>query len=353
MRKTLAGILAATMVLTMVGCGSSGDSSNTEENNTQTETNTQEEAASYKLGMGVSISTASSQEGNAQVDATVAAVVLDQDGKIVSCKVDVAQNKMDVTDGQVPEDAADATYLTKKELKDDYGMKGASGIGKEWYEQAEAFEQFVVGKTADEVAAIPVEEAEGHTVTTDADLAAGCTMSVSALMEATTKACNDAYARTYEGEGTLNLAITSSTNYATVSAADGEDGIAAMYSCFSAVVVDSEGKILCDVYDEAQPKVTFNELGEITSDPEATILTKRELHDDYGMIDASSIGKEWYEQAAAMEEYVIGKTADEVTAIETVENEGHNVAVDETLAASCTISIGDIIVCIAKAATLQ
>ena len=37
---------------------------------------------------------AGEKDGNAQVDSTVAAVVVDADGKIVKCVLDVAQNKM-------------------------------------------------------------------------------------------------------------------------------------------------------------------------------------------------------------------------------------------------------------------
>ena len=57
--------------------------------------------AEYKLGMGIVVSTASSKTGNAQVDATVATVVLDKDGKIVLFRIDVAQNKMAIADGVV------------------------------------------------------------------------------------------------------------------------------------------------------------------------------------------------------------------------------------------------------------
>ena len=92
--------------------------------------------AEYTLGMGVSLSTASSKEGNAQVDATVAAVVLDAEGKIVACRVDCAQSKMDVTDGAV--DTA-KEFKTKMELGPDYGMLVASPIGAEWDAQAKAF----------------------------------------------------------------------------------------------------------------------------------------------------------------------------------------------------------------------
>ena len=64
-----------------------------------------ESTAEYKLGMGVSVSTAYTAEGHAQVDATVATVVLDAEGKIVVCRLDCAQNKMDVEDGEVNTEA--------------------------------------------------------------------------------------------------------------------------------------------------------------------------------------------------------------------------------------------------------
>ena len=78
----------------------------------------------------------SSKAGNAQVDATCAVVVLDKDGKIVACRIDVAQNKMDVTDGQVD---TGKTFLTKVELGDNYNMDPCSDATHEWYEHAGAF----------------------------------------------------------------------------------------------------------------------------------------------------------------------------------------------------------------------
>lgn len=75
----------------------------------------------YKLGMGVVVNMDSSAETNAQVDATVAAVVTDASGKIVSCRLDVARNKMNVTDGAVD---TEQTFKTRMELGSDYGMAG-------------------------------------------------------------------------------------------------------------------------------------------------------------------------------------------------------------------------------------
>ncbi len=68
------------------------------------------------------------------------------------------------------------------------------------------------------------------------------------------------------------------------------------------------------------------------------------------MVAFSAATMERYEQARAFVEYVVGKTADEVLAIETVLNEeGHQVAVDETLLAGCTISIDGMMKVVAKA----
>ena len=359
MKKIFASMMAAAMVISLAGCSNSttsssaADAENSADNSSaaDTESGADNSGAAYKLGMGVVTSTGSSSAGNAQVDATVAAVVLDADGKIVSCAVDVAQNKMDVTDGEVPEDAASMTFKSKKEKLEEYGMKPASPIGKEWYEQAEAFEAFVVGKTADEVAAIPVETTDnGHVVTTDETLLAGCTMSVSALIDATVKACNDDSAADFTGDAKLELTCSTSVDSATASAADGEDGTAAMYTAFAAVAVDNDGKLAAVCYDEVQPKVTFDESGEITSDASAEIKTKREKKDEYGMRGVSGISAEWFEQDQAFETFVTGKTADEISAIptETTDN-GHVVTTDETLKAGCTMSVGGMIQTVVKA----
>ena len=374
MKKIFASMMAAAMVVALAGCSNNGtDSSSAAESGSTAGTaesgatagtaesgatagtaesgaNTGDSTGAYKLGMGVVTSIGSSSAGNAQVDATVAAVVLDADGKIVSCAVDVAQNKMDITDGEVPEDAASMTFKSKKEKLDEYNMKPASGIGKEWYEQAEAFEAYVVGKTADEVAAIPVETNEHGVVTTDETLKAGCTMSVDALINATVKACNDDSAADFTGDATLKLTCSTSVDSATASAEDGEDGTAAMYTSFAAVAVDADGKLAAVCYDEVQPKVTFDDEGEITSDTTAEIKTKREKKDEYGMRSASGISAEWFEQDQAFETFVTGKTADEISAIptETTDN-GHVVTTDETLKAGCTMSVGGMIETVVKA----
>ena len=45
---------------------------------------------------------------------------------------------------------------TKNELKEAYGMKVASGIGLEWYQQAENYAQYALGKTPAELSGLAV-----------------------------------------------------------------------------------------------------------------------------------------------------------------------------------------------------
>ena len=118
MKKVISVLLLACMLLTLTACGSQPAAPATDPTAEATEAPAAETAeAEYKLGMGVSVSLDSSDTNKAQVDATVATVVTDSEGKIVLCRIDCAQNKMDVTGGQV--DTA-ATYTTKRDLKYDY-----------------------------------------------------------------------------------------------------------------------------------------------------------------------------------------------------------------------------------------
>ena len=304
--------------------------------------------AEYKLGLGVSLNMDSSKAGNAQVDATAAAVVLDAEGKIVACRIDVAQNKMDVTDGQVN---TEAEFLTKQEKQFDYNMVKFGGSTYEWFEQADAFAAYVIGKTAAEVEAMEtVVNESGHIVTTDEELYATCSISIADFKEAIVKACNDEQGMSFAtaGEIKLGLAINSTADESTAATEEAE-GVVKMYSEFAAAVVDENGVILAALTDATQPQIKIDAAGEIVE----TVFkgTKRELKEGYNMVAYSNATLEWYEQAWNFVNYAVGKTAAELEATETVINEeGHQVAVDEALYASCSISVGGMIAVVAKAA---
>lgn len=82
----------------------------------------------------------------------------------------------------------DETYedSTKRNLKDEYGMKKASSIGKEWWEQAEFLEKYIVKNGVDAVKV----NAEGYP--TEDDVLTGCTMNVQAYLDTAKEAVKNA-----------------------------------------------------------------------------------------------------------------------------------------------------------------
>lgn len=67
---------------------------------------------------------------------------------------------------------------SKKELGDKYGMKAKSKIKKEWNEQAEVLEKYIVANGVDKV------ELDDKGYAKNDDVLAGCTMNISNLMTA-------------------------------------------------------------------------------------------------------------------------------------------------------------------------
>ena len=90
-------------------------------------------------------------------------------------------------DGKVTEITIDETYngqtTTKRTLGADYGMTKASPIGKEWHEQADYLQTFIVENGID---AVTLNESGYPT----GDLTAGCTINLTNIV----KTINDAIA---------------------------------------------------------------------------------------------------------------------------------------------------------------
>lgn len=126
-------------------------------------------------------------------------------------------------------------------------------------------------------------------------------------------------------------------------------GTAQADTVMAAVMIDDKGKVVDVKIDTAQTKISFDEAGMITSDKAAEVKTKRELGNDYGMIKASAIGKEWFEQMDAVEEWMIGKTADEIKNMKVKDNEGANVPDEADLASKATIKIDGYLKVVAEA----
>lgn len=328
MKRTIAiGTALAILVLSMVGC-----TSNT---------------AGEKVKTGIAIvssiaksADAGEKDGLAQSDSVIAAVTVDKDGKIVSCFIDAAQTKANFsTQGKVIT-ALDAEFKTKMELGADYGMKKASTIQKEWNEQATAFAAYAVGKTVEQIKGIAVND-EG--APTGADLTGSVTVGIGDFQAAIEKAVANAKDLGAKSGDKLGLGVT--TNIAKSTDAGDEDGLIQVYSTYAAVTFDSASKITSCMIDASQNNVNFTKAGKITTDLAAALKTKVELGDDYGMKKASSIQKEWFEQAAAFASYVVGKTTAEVKGIAVTEGK----ATGADLKATVTVTIGDFMAAIEKA----
>ena len=148
--------------------------------------------------------------------------------------------------------------------------------------------------------------------------------------------------------------VTSIGSVKDASVVDGEnyDGQAQVNNTICTVRLGEDGKVAYVKFDVTQTKIAFSVEGKVVTDTAAEILTKMEKGEAYGMLKASSIGKEWYEQIAAFENWCIGKTPDEVLGIKTYDKgDGSHTAVPdvEELKASCTITVGDYLAAFKKA----
>jgi uncharacterized protein YuzE len=119
----------------------------------------------------------------------------------------------------------------------------------------------------------------------------------------------------------------------------------------AAVGFDKDGKVVSVTIDNAQTKVNFDKDLKLTSDPAAEYKTKVELGDGYGMKARSEIGKEWFEQIAELEKWMVGKTVEEIKAMKTKERDASHPAVpdDPELTSLVTITVQDYIAAVEEA----
>ncbi len=327
MKKLISILLMAVLLLSLfslAGCG------NKAENET------------LKLGLGTVayVENVKSAEGDtngaADVVSTVAAVLLDKDGKIVKCEIDSADCTLNFN--SKGEYVAISEFKTKYEKGKDYGMVAHGGAKKEWFEQVDAFESKVVGKTLQDVKALVATEGKG----TDEVVNAGCTIVISDFVSAIEKAINNAKDSKATKDDTLKLGVVSSqsgTNAKAEAAGSNE-----VETTVSAIATGKDGKVTAAVTDAYQASVAFDVKG-VTSTNASDIATKLEKGKDYGMVAHGGATKEWFEQAAAFDAALIGKTSDEISALVTNEGKG----TDEIVNAGCTIAVSDLVKAAVKA----
>ena len=317
MKKLLTLALCILMVMSVVSCG---------------ETNTDDTTATVKFGAGVytgapTVADASEdKDGTGKVDVTVAAITVDTDGKIVACAVDTASNTVKFTaDGKA---VANDSFMTKYEQGADYNMVAYGGAAKEWFEQADAFETVVVGKTLDEVKALVADANKG----TDEVINAGCTIMIHEFVGAIEKAY--AAANT-EISADTTLKVSMATEQTLTDATEEKDGSNKVAVNVFAAATTADGKVAAASSDCVEVSFTFTAEGVSTHDTTKAVISKKDAGANYGMVAYGGAAKEWFEQAAAFDAACVGKTTEEIAGLVGEDGRG----TEEVQNAGCTIYV--------------
>ena len=285
----------------------------------------------FAVSATLSAESAGEKDGSSTTDVSLVAVTVTEEGVIESCKIDAIQGKVAFgADGKVISEAGEV--LTKKELGDDYGMRVASPIGKEWDEQVEAIEAYVVGKTVEELKTNAIDEAG---VVKDADLASGATIYMGSFIWAVEAAVNNAqHLGANAGDELVLVANTKASGSDATADAAGSTQVDANVAVFT---MNGDTITSC-IIDALSAKASFDAKGVAAEIADPAVLTKAQLGENYGLKAYSPIGKEWNEQVTSFCEYVTGKTVEEVKGTALTET---TAPADADLAASVSIAVGD------------
>jgi hypothetical protein len=264
-------------------------------------------ASFYKNDYALMIGVTTSQSG-AKVTHTVAAIVIDKDYKIVSCRIDaldiVAGIDQDGKITTVP-NSESGTLKSKVELGDEYGMLTKNPYAlAEWDDQVKAFEKYVEGKTRDEIKAITGEDGKA----TDKALTAGCTIAVSDFIKAIDKAFASKQMVGLQTKGEITLGVS------VIGKASNKDAATASYTADFGAVAIVDGKILAATLDSKEVTCKYDTDGNFNKISDKG--TKNEQGDSYGMVAYGDAIAEWYEQAQAFADTAVGKKVSELAALE-------------------------------------
>ena len=296
-----------------------------------------------KTGLFITTDTTGSAAGEAKFEATLVAVLVDDNGVIQACSIDGINTSVKFgTDGVITTDLTVAPQ-TKNELGDAYNMVTYGGAIAEWYVQAQALADYALGKTVEDLKNGAIDET-GY-APKGTDLASSATIYLGGYVSAIEKAVENARHLGAQAGDELKLACTISFGSSASATAEAA-GNAQMDVDVTALTMNS-GVITSCAIDSVQAKVAFDATGAIAGELTAHVATKNELGSAYGMVAWAGAIAEWNEQAASFAAYITGKTPAEVAGIAVTETT--KPAEGSDLAASVTIAIGGFQALIAKA----
>ena len=176
-------VLVAALALNGCGADSSGSSGASEPAGSSSSL-AEAQNGGQRTGLGI-LTDATAQGRTGKVH--TAAVVLDREGRLEKVVLDELEVPVTVKDADtltLPED-----HRTKRQKGEEYPLAEVSSIGQGWTRQADAFGQYLTGKTAGEVRSLATD---GEGKSTDPDLLTGCTIAVDRYRDAVLLACENA-----------------------------------------------------------------------------------------------------------------------------------------------------------------
>ena len=327
-RVLLSCAVAAALALTGCGRSNSGSgSSSMSMSGSSSSGSDSTQTGAWRTGLGI-VTETSGEERVGKIDTVAAAVLLDEDGKLERVQLD--ELELTVSGEGSGEVNLPTDYRTKRQKGEDYPLAVVSSLQKGWAEQADAFGEYLTGKTMEEVKQLKTDD-DGKPV--DADLLSGCTIAVDTYRDAVVRACENAKALGAAKGDRIALGVEASNGTASGNATDDKDMNAQIDTTIVALTTDRDGHVTSAIGDMTQPALTISADGSVAA-PEK-VQSKLDLGDSYGMRKASSLDKEWFEHSEGYCSYLKGKTAEEIAAIPA---DGS----DADLAALCTISITDL-----------
>ncbi|KAK8892398.1 hypothetical protein M9Y10_029624 [Tritrichomonas musculus] len=194
--------------------------------------------------MGISVSDFSCIPNSIKIEATIIAIILDEKDIISDITIDAIENRIPIIDGCIA--AADRTtiFKTRYESRNFYGDN--SQIAN-WCKKADSFRSSILRKPIPEISNIKKEDYPNE------------------LIRATSKAIEDCKSNSFTAINyKLNLSISSSVDKtATTNSTKTSQGLACIFSYFSSVVIDDDGRILSVLLDSIEPKITYDNNGNV------------------------------------------------------------------------------------------
>lgn len=333
-------LLTASLLLAACGSSSSSGSSSGSMNGGSGSGAAQNQQSAWRTGLSM-VTRADSEDRAGEIHTILAAVLLDEDGRIVQVSLDELESSITADPNGVVTMPTD--YRTKRQKGEkDYPLGAVSSIEKGWAEQADFFGEYLAGMTGEQVEKLEIDK-DGYA--SDPDLLSGCTITVEGYRDAVARACELAQPVGSASGDTLTLGVEVSSPAGTeLKATEDKDAAAEVDINAVAITMDKAGRVTGAIWDEAEPRLTVGTDGMVDAPDE--VLSKLEMGDDYGMRDASALGKEWYEHSEGFCDYLKGKTAEQ---IEEIPTDGS--AAD--LKSLCTIGIEDVQKALLKALESQ